>query len=143
MDLVIRRVALLAAVVAATVAIGMAGYMWIDKASAFDAFYMALITMTTVGYGETVPLSHAGRVFNSIFLLLSTSVLFIGFGLLAATMVELQLGDLIGRRKVRRMIDKIENHFIVCGLGRVGRGAAKELQRAGVPFVVVDLREWY
>jgi voltage-gated potassium channel len=88
-----------------------------------------------------IRLSPAGRAFNAFFLLLSTAVLYVGFGLIGATILELQLGEVFSRRKTKRMINQLNNHFIVCGLGRVGRGAALELQRTGVPFVVVDLRE--
>ncbi|HUI76878.1 MAG TPA: NAD-binding protein, partial [Bryobacteraceae bacterium] len=55
------------------------------------------------------------------------------------TIIELELGDAFGRRRQKRMIDKLQNHFIVCGFGRVGQGAASELQHAGVPFLVVDM----
>jgi voltage-gated potassium channel len=55
------------------------------------------------------------------------------------SMIEIQLGDLIGKRRSKRMIDQLKDHFIICGFGRVGRGAAAELQRSGVPFVVVDI----
>ena len=54
------------------------------------------------------------------------------------TIIEIEFGDAIGKRRKKHMIDKLKNHFIVCGYGRVGRGAAAELLHAGVPFVVVD-----
>ncbi|MBY0504851.1 MAG: potassium channel protein [Bryobacteraceae bacterium] len=138
MPLLLRRGFYLLAAVAAVLAIGTSGFMWIEGAAPFDAFYMALITMTTVGYGETVPLGQAGRVFNSFYLLVSVSLLFASIGVFTLTLVELQLGDMLGQRKVRKMISSLEGHFIVCGLGRVGRGAADELHRSGVPFVIVD-----
>ena len=138
MPLLVRRGLFLLLAVAATLAIGTTGFMWIEGAAAFDSFYMALITMTTVGYAEVIQLSHAGRVFNSFYLLISVSLLFASIGFFTLTLVELQLGDLLGQRKVRKMISLLEDHFIVCGLGRVGRGAAEELERSGVPFVIVD-----
>ena len=138
MPLLVRRGLFLLLAVAATLAIGTTGFMWIEGAAAFDSFYMALITMTTVGYAEVIQLSHAGRVFNSFYLLISVSLLFASIGFFTLTLVELQLGDLLGQRKVRKMISSLEDHFIVCGLGRVGRGAAEELERSGVPFVIVD-----
>jgi len=138
MPLIIRRGIYLVLALAVTLAVGTTGFMWIEGAPAFDSFYMALITMTTVGYAETVPLGHAGRVFNSFYLLISASLLFASIGVVTITLVELQLGELLGQRKVRKMINSLEGHYIVCGLGRVGRGAAEELQRSGVPFVIVD-----
>ena len=59
-------------------------------------------------------------------------------GAMTQTIIELEFGEALENRRKKRMIDKLENHFIVCGFGRVGRGAAAELQHAGVPFVVVD-----
>jgi voltage-gated potassium channel len=138
MQLLLRRAFWLSLAIAVGIAVGMAGYMWIDGAPAFDAFYMAVVTMATVGYSETVPLSRAGRMFNSVYMLFSASLLLVGVGVLTSTMVEMQVGDLWGRRKTKRMIDGLRNHFIVCGLGRVGRGAAEEFQRSGMPFVIVD-----
>ena len=138
MYLIIRRSLWLMGAIAGMLAIGTMGYVWIDGAGTFDAFYMAVLTMATVGYGETIHLSRAGRVFNSIYILSSTSLLLIGMGVLTTSMVEMQFGDRIGRRKIKRMIDSLTNHFIVCGIGRVGRGAAEEFHRSGVPFVIID-----
>jgi len=141
MHLLFRRVVWLVVAIAVTLGIGMAGYMMIDQAGAFDAFYMSIITMATVGYGETIALSRAGRIFNSVYILFSASLLLVGMGVLTTTMVEMQVGDLLGRRRTKRMIDRLQNHFIVCGIGRVGRGAAEEFQRSGMPFVIVDESE--
>ena len=138
MHLIVRRSLWLAGAIALVLAIGTLVYVWIDQAEPFEAFYMAVLTMATVGYGETIHLSRAGRIFNSIYILFSTSLLLVGMGVLTTSMVEMQFGELLGRRKIKRMIDSLTNHFIVCGIGRVGRGAAEEFQRSGVPFVIVD-----
>src|SRR5205085_8242759 len=105
----------------------------------FDAFYMTLTTMTTVGYGEIHPLSQAGRLFNSFLIFFGVSTIFIAIGAMTQTIIELEFGDVIGQRRNKRMIDKLKDHFIICGFGRVGRGAAAELQHSDVPFVVVDI----
>jgi voltage-gated potassium channel len=100
---------------------------------------MTLTTMTTVGYGEIHPLSHAGRVFNSFLIVFGVTTIFIAIGAMTQTIIELEFGDAIGKRRTKRMIDKLKDHYIICGFGRVGRGAAHELSHAGVPFVVVDI----
>src|SRR5271157_336350 len=122
-----------------TLATGTVGFTLIDHYPPFDAFYMTLITMTTVGYGEIHPLSHAGRIFNSVLIIFGVTTIFIAIGAMTQTIVELELGDLVGKRRKKHMIDKLKDHFIICGYGRVGRGAAEELLHAGVPFVVVDI----
>lgn len=121
--------------------VGTLGFVLLEGYSPFNAFYMTLITITTVGYQELKPLSQAGRVFNSFVIFFGVSTMFFAVGAITQTLIELGLEDAFGKRRTRRMIDKMENHFIVCGFGRVGRSAANELTRAKVPFVVVDRSE--
>ena len=139
MNRLARRLAYIAASIAVTLAIGTVGFTVIERWPPFDAFYMTLTTMTTVGYMEVHPLSTAGRVFNSFLIFFGVATIFIAIGAMTQTIIEIEFGDVIGKRRSKRMIDKLTGHFIICGFGRVGRGAAAELQRAGVPFVVVDM----
>jgi len=138
MSRAVRRFLFLILAVLATLSIGTTGFVIIDHYPPFDAFYMTLITLTTVGYNEIHPLSHAGRVFNSVLIIFGVTTIFIGIGAMTQTIIEAEFGDAIGKRRKKRMIDKLRDHFIVCGYGRVGRGAAEELQHAGVPFIVID-----
>jgi voltage-gated potassium channel len=136
-----RRFALVVAAIGFILAIATAGYVLIDHYPLFDAFYMALTTILTVGYGEIHPLSHAGRVFNVFILIFGVSTLLLAIGAMTQTIIELQFGNILDRRRTRKMIDRLNQHFIVCGFGRVGRGAAAELKDAGVSVVVVDSSE--
>jgi len=124
--------------VLAILLIGTAGFVLIDHYPVFDAFYMTLTTVATVGYREILPLSEAGRIFNSVLIIVGVSLLFLAIGLITHSVVELELGEFFGKRRMKRMIDKLENHYIICGYGRVGRGAAWEMQQAGLGCVVVD-----
>jgi voltage-gated potassium channel len=133
-----RRFLFIAVAVASTLAIGTVGFTLIEGYPPFDAFYMTLTTMTTVGYGEIHPLSRAGRMFNSFLIFFGVSTLFIAIGAMTQTIIEIEFGDAIGKRRNKRMIEKLKDHYIICGFGRVGRGAASELVHAGVPFVIVD-----
>ena len=117
---------------------GTIGFMWIEGYPAFDAFYMTLTTVTTVGYAEIRGLSHAGRVFNSFLILIGVTTIFLAVGAMTQTLIELELNQFFGKRRVRSMIEKLDGHIILCGFGRVGRGAAEELRKAGATFVVVD-----
>ncbi|HXK05678.1 MAG TPA: potassium channel protein [Verrucomicrobiae bacterium] len=134
-----RRFLIIGIALAFTLATGTVGFHLIDHYPLFDAFYMTLTTMTTVGYMEIHPLSQAGRVFNSFLIFFGVTTIFIAIGAMTQTIIELEFGDVIGKRRNKRMIDKLKDHYIICGFGRVGRGAAHELQHAGVPFVVVDI----
>jgi voltage-gated potassium channel len=133
-----RRFLYLGLAILATLIAGTLGFTLIEEYPLFDAFYMTLTTMTTVGYREVHELGHAGRVFNSFLIVFGVTTMFFAIGVMTQTIIEMELPELFVRRRILRMIDKLERHYIVCGFGRVGRSAAHELQRAGVPFVVVD-----
>ena len=133
-----RRLALIAAALLMTMAFGTIGFVLIERYPVFDAFYMTLTTVTTVGYGEIRTLSHAGRVFNSFLIFFGVIVMLLAVGAMTQTVIELELNQFFGKRRVKSMVAKLEGHFIVCGFGRLGRGAAEELKAAGVPFVVID-----
>jgi voltage-gated potassium channel len=138
---IVRRVLLIAALIASAIVIGTVGFRVIEGYALFDAFYMTLITITTVGYQEIHPLSPAGRTFNSFLIFFGVTAMFVAVGAMTQTIIELQLQDFYGERRRRRAIMHMKDHFIVCGFGRVGRSAASELQRTGVPFVVIDRNE--
>src|SRR5580700_3285786 len=136
-----RRLALIAVAILLTLALGTAGFVVIEGYPVFDAFYMTLTTVTTVGYGEIRALSHVGRVFNSFLIGVGVTVLLLGVGAMTQTIIELELNQFLGKRRVKKMIEKLDGHFIVCGFGRVGRGAADELRTQGASFVIVDHNE--
>ena len=134
-----RRFLFLLLAIVATLTVGTVGFTAIAGYPLFDAFYMSLTTMTTVGYGEIHPLTQAGRIFNSFLIVFGVSTMFVAIGAMTQTIIEQEFGDAIGKRRNKRMIENLKDHYIVCGYGRVGRGAAAELQHAGVSFVVVDI----
>lgn len=141
MDVLRRRILLFAAMLAALIAFGSTGYILFSSYPPFDALYMAVMTLTTVGYGEVRPLTTAGRVFNILYMLLAINALFFGVGMLASTFFELRIDNYFQGRRRKHMIDSLSGHFIICGFGRVGRGAAVELQRSHTPIVVIDRNE--
>ena len=138
---VARRAALVGGLLALVIAFGTIGFVVVEGFGLFDAFYMTLITVTTVGYFEVHALSHAGRVFNIFLIVFGVSAVFFAVGALTQTMIELELQGTFGRRRRKRLIDGLNEHFIICGYGRVGRHASYELMRTGVPFVIIDRSE--
>jgi voltage-gated potassium channel len=138
MNKLVRRLVFVGAAILFVLLAGTAGFAIIEQYPLFDAFYMTLTTITTVGYAELHPLSRAGRIFNSFVIFFGVTVMFFAIGSMTQLIIELELGEFFDKRRIKRMIDKLQNHYIVCGFGRVGHGAAKELQQAGVPFVVID-----
>jgi voltage-gated potassium channel len=95
-------------------------------------------TFATVGYMEVHPLSPAGRAFNLILMIFGVGGVFFTIGTLTQSLLELELEEIFGRRKMERDVAKLERHYIICGAGRVGRSAAREFTRNRVPFVVIE-----
>ena len=118
--------------------IGTLGFRLVEGWPLFDAFYMALMTLTTVGYGEVHPLSFHGRVFASFLMLVGVASVFVSFAILGDTLLRLELADYFGRRRRTRMLQHIAGHYIVCGAGRVGRSVVLELLRGGAQVVLID-----
>lgn len=137
----VRRILFVAGILLITVGIGTTGFCLIEHWGIFDSFYMTLTTITTVGYQEVRPLSHVGRVFNSFLIFFGVSAMFFAVGAVTQTIIELEFSDRYGRRRRNRMISQLDDHFIVCGFGRVGRNASYELQRAKAPFLIIDRSE--
>jgi len=141
MDHLPRRLVRIAIALGVTLAGGTAGFYLIEHYSLFDAFYMTLTTVTTVGSGEIRPLSHPGRIFNAFLIFFGVIVMLLAIGAMTQTIIELELNQFFGKRRVKKMIEKLQGHYIVCGFGRVGRGAADELRTQGATFVIVDHNE--
>jgi voltage-gated potassium channel len=131
----LRKIGLLLLLV---IVIGTAGFHYIEGWTWFDGFYMVVTTLTTIGYQEVHPLSHAARVFNVFVILSGVSLLLLGVGLLSQALLEFELQSFFGRRRMEREIGRLDGHFIICGMGRVGRSVARELERKPVPFVIID-----
>jgi voltage-gated potassium channel len=123
---------------AAVVVVGTAGYVVIEGWNIFDALYMTVTTVTTVGYGEIHPLSRAGRVFNIGVIVFGAATVLYTFSFLMARLVEGDLPERWIRRRRKRMLDELNHHFIVCGYGRMGQIIAREFSRQSVPFVIVE-----
>jgi voltage-gated potassium channel len=121
--------------------IGATGFHLIEAWPWFDGLYMVVTTFTTIGYQEVHPLSHPGRIFNLVLIVSGVSLVFLGIGTLTQALLEFELGNFFGRRKMEREISQLSDHCIICGAGRVGRSAARELSRKPAPFVVVDQNE--
>jgi voltage-gated potassium channel len=114
-------------------------YLWKDLDSTFiDAIYMTIITITTVGYGEIHQLNSTGRVFTMLIAIAGIGSLFYVLSVVMENLVIIQLNNYRGQKKKMKKIEKLHNHIILVGHGRVGHLAALELARAGQTFVAID-----
>jgi voltage-gated potassium channel len=120
------------------IAAGTAGYVLIEGWTPWDALYMTVITVTTVGYREVHPLSRPGQVFTAVLVIVGVATVLYTLSFLMALIVEGGLQRRFERRRLERMIDDLKNHFIVCGYGRIGSIIAREFGRQGVPFVIIE-----
>lgn len=120
---------------------GTAGFHFIEGWPWFDGLYMVVTTLTTIGYQEIHPLSHAGRIFNIFVILAGVSLVLVTIGTLTQALLEFELQSFFGRRRMEREIGRLSDHYIICGAGRVGRSAARELARKPVPFLVIEQNE--
>lgn len=134
-----RHVILAVLLLVLILALGTAGYMAIEGWAFLDSLYMMVITLSTVGFTEVHPLSQYGR-----FLTMGVIVSGIGvggylIGTLTQMVVEGRLLHVMGRRKLERQVQKLSNHYIVCGYGRVGRVVCEEIKKSKpIPLVVVE-----
>lgn len=125
-------------------AIGTTGYILLEDARPLDALYMTAITVSTVGYNETVPATHPLTTWFTM------GLIFFGIGFFFWVVVEMaqftvseQIQRNIGRRSVRWRLENLDEHFILCGYGRMGRRIAEFLDEQGVSYVVIDSREMH
>ena len=138
---IFRNLRFIAIALAVLTIVGMAGFHFIEGWPWFDGFYMVITTFSTIGYQELHPLSHGGRIFNVGLILAGVSLVFLGIGSLTQALLEFSLRSFFGRRKMERDIERLSGHYIICGAGRVGRSAARELARKPAPFVIVEQNE--
>jgi voltage-gated potassium channel len=130
---------LLAVILFAVVLVsGTVGYMVIEGWSAWDAFYMTTISVTTVGYREVHEMSWAGQLWTTLVLFAGVGTLFYAATTVLRLVVEGGFSAHLRRRWFNRMLHDISNHFIVCGYGRIGSVIAAEFRNQGIPYVVVD-----
>jgi voltage-gated potassium channel len=114
------------------------GYRAIESWSWFDSFYMAVTTVSSVGFMEVHPLTPPGRTFTVVIIALGVTGLGIWWALTTALIVELDLGGALRRRRKMKEIETLGGHYIVCGAGRVGRMIVRELRRAGRSLAVIE-----
>lgn len=124
--------------VAVAVALGTFGFHLIEGWSWLDSLYTATQTVTTVGYGDLAPQTSMGRVFATVFMIAGAGTVLYALTSIVQTVFQSELVAAFGLRRRHREIQRVHNHFIVCGAGRVGSRIIREMQRANCPFVVIE-----
>lgn len=117
---------------------GTLGYMMIEGWDVLDALYMTVITVASVGYSEVQSLSSVGRIYTMILIFSGLGFFVYVAGAVVQFMVEGQIRNALGRRRLDKKIKKLENHYIVCGYGRIGRVLCKRLKSKPIDLVVIE-----
>ena len=136
-----KRFYIAASAVAGLAAFGTIGLRLITGRDWFDCFFFTLYTLTTIGYGEMEDMSREAKYFTVVLIILGVST--IGYALSAAAqaVLESELLSAFGKRKMFKDINKLSNHYIVCGAGRIGSRVIREIARSGYDFVVIESDE--
>jgi voltage-gated potassium channel len=126
------------AILLAVLAFGTGGYMLIEHWRFLDALYMTVITITTVGYREVIPVSEKGRIFTIFIIFSGMGIIAYILGIVAQAMIDFQVRSIIGRRRLGRKIRSMKDHYIICGYGRIGKIIGRDLLASKIPMIVID-----
>lgn len=117
---------------------GIVGFMIIDAFTFWEAFYMTIVTLSTVGYGEVKPLSQEGQIFTSFLIIFNLGVFAYAISIISNFLVEGDLRSFLKDYKLYKRIQKLKQHTIICGFGRHGQQVSEELTKSNLPFVVIE-----
>jgi voltage-gated potassium channel len=134
-----HRLSQLVALLAGVTLAGTVGYVLIEGWPVFDALYMTIITLGSVGFGEVHPLSTAGRAFTMVLIVCGLGVVAYGLSTITAHWVEGDLAHLWEKRRMERRIAELRDHIVVCGGGETGRHISRELLATRTPFVCIEV----
>jgi voltage-gated potassium channel len=134
----IKKLRLALCVLFGTLSFGTLGYYFFEEMTLFDALYMTIITISTVGFAEIKPLTPFGRTITIFIIVSGISMGTYSIGLAVKMLVEGELTRILGRFKLEKMISELKNHFIICGYGRVGRIICEELSADFIKFVIIE-----
>ncbi|MDX1671067.1 MAG: potassium channel protein [Balneolaceae bacterium] len=137
-NVIVFRILIASGILLVIFALGSIGYHFIENMSFFDGFYMTFITITTIGFREVSRMSDTGRILTMVLFVMGIGVI----SYIASQTTQLLFeSEIFLKRAMKKQLEKMENHYIVCGYGRIGHRIAEVLQDAEIPLVVVENRE--
>lgn len=136
-----RQITIILSLLLSLTVFGTVGLYVIEEAPLLDCLFMAVITLTTVGYSDVVSLSPAGKVFIIGYLVVGLGTFTYSAFALGQWIVNARMRSMLEKRRMERRIQELSNHYIVCGFGRMGETIGETLHRRGLPFVLIDIDE--
>jgi voltage-gated potassium channel len=136
-----RRITVLVLLSILLTAFGTAGYMLVQGYSFIEALYMTIITLSTVGFTEVHPLDNNGRIFTMILILMGVSFVAFSLAYFSQILLDGNLLETYRRRRLKKKLDQLENHYIICGYGEMGEIIAGELRKHKIPVAVIESDE--
>jgi voltage-gated potassium channel len=133
-----KRLVAAAGMICLVILFGTTGYIVIEEWGFWDSFYMTVITLTTVGYREIHELSLQGQIFTVILLIGGVGTVLYALSAGAKILLEGELQEIYGRKRVEKKLSELNGHFIVCGYGRMGKVITRELEHEKLAFVVIE-----
>ncbi|HSW63718.1 MAG TPA: potassium channel protein [Dissulfurispiraceae bacterium] len=126
------------AMIVVVVSFGTAGYMILEEWNLLDSLYMTTITLASVGFKEVHDLSQRGVVFTIVLIAFGVGTFAYALSTAARVILEGELQQIFGRKRLEKRLRELKNHFIICGYGRMGKIICRELKVDGIPFVAIE-----
>ncbi|MBN1939941.1 MAG: potassium channel protein [Candidatus Aminicenantes bacterium] len=133
-----RKTLILGLILLGVLAAGTGGYILISRVSFIDALYMTVISITTVGFREVIPLTPTGKIFTIALIVVGLGIVLYFFQTIVEDTLEGRIRKILGRRKMEKNMARMRDHVVVAGFGRMGEIVCRELSEAGVDFLIIE-----
>jgi voltage-gated potassium channel len=133
-----RQFVIIVASIIAVWCTGIAGYIIIEDWNFLDSIYMTTVSLTTVGYKETRPLSDHGRIFTMVLITVGMGLFFYSLSKMTESIFNGHIKGLFEKKRMDKIISRLSDHYIVCGYGRIGQIVCRELIKASLDVVVIE-----
>ena len=118
--------------------VGFLGYILIEGLSPLQSIYLLMVTLTTIGYGDVVPVTDTGKIFTICIIISGFTVGLYAVGKISAFFVEGELSKILKQRKMNKVLDSMNDHYIVCGYGKTGKSVLDDLLQRGLDVVLIE-----
>lgn len=137
----IRKILIAGLMFILMIIIGTAGYEWTEHLSFFNALWLTVVSILTIGYGDMYPVTFTGKIFTLILIPIAIGLVTYILAQFAAALIEGKFTSEVKRRKMNAKINRLHQHIIVCGYGRVGKQVISQLEKEGKLLVVIEKKQ--